>query len=70
MFCEQVAFIRFQIYSVNSNDTNYTESYLALNFPAKYKFYTKYELSYWERSKDVTGLKISLKVCRTRRLCH
>ena len=34
------------------------------------KFYIKYEVSYWDRSRAVTGLKISLKVCRTKIYCH
>ena len=47
-----------------------TESYLALNLPAKYKFYTKYELSYEDRSRSVSGLKMSLRACRTRMQCQ
>ena len=38
-----------------------TESHLALNFPTKCKFYSKYEVSYQDRSRAVTGLKISKK---------
>ena len=40
-------------------ERHFTEGYLALNLPAKYKFYTKYELSYEDRSRSVSGLKIS-----------
>ena len=44
----------------------YTESHLALNLPIRYKFYTKYELSYQDRSRAVSGLKIFSKICRTK----
>ena len=37
-------------------NTLYTESHTALNLPAKYKFYTKYELSNQNRFRAVTGL--------------
>jgi len=50
----------------NRNLNPSTQSHIALNFPANYKFYTKYELSYEDRSRAVSGLKISLKVCRTK----
>ena len=43
-----------------------TESHIALNLPAKYKFYTKYELSYEDRSRSVSGLKMSPRACRTK----